>query len=76
MKKAKLAAGDDIRPEYRRSDFGQLVRGKSVGRELLPLLEDLEDGAEIRRLREAGENEEVLPWEQAKEKLRRQGVDV
>ncbi|HEX7183158.1 MAG TPA: hypothetical protein VF756_15060 [Thermoanaerobaculia bacterium] len=48
----------------------------SLWEELLTLLEDLEDAEEIRRLREVGEDEEALPWEQAKEELRRQGVDV
>jgi hypothetical protein len=48
----------------------------SLWEELLTLLEDLEDAEEIRRLREAGEDKESLPWEQAKEELRRQGVDV
>lgn len=48
----------------------------SLWEELLTLLEDLEDVEEIRRLREAGEDKESLPWEQAKEELRRQGVDV
>jgi hypothetical protein len=48
----------------------------SLWEELLTLLEDLEDAEEIRRLREAGEAAEALPWEQAKEDLRRQGVDV
>ena len=47
----------------------------SLWEELLTLLEDMEDAEEIRRLREAGENEESLPWEQAKEELRGQGVD-
>jgi len=28
MKKASRKAPDDLRPEYRRSDFGTLVRGK------------------------------------------------
>jgi hypothetical protein len=28
MKKAKGVAGDAIRPEYKRADFGTLVRGK------------------------------------------------
>jgi hypothetical protein len=32
MKKAKTLAADEIRPEYRRSDFGKLVRGKYVAR--------------------------------------------
>ena len=42
--------------------------------ELLGLLEDLADLQEIDRVRNAGE--ETLPWEQAKEELRAQGVDV
>ena len=42
--------------------------------ELLTLLEDWEDAGEIRHLREAGE--ETIPWEQAKEELRADGVDV
>jgi hypothetical protein len=45
-------------------------------KELLTLFEDVEDAEEIRRLREAGEHEESVSWEQAKEELRRQGVDV
>lgn len=28
MRKAKRVAPDDLRPEYKRSDFGALVRGK------------------------------------------------
>jgi hypothetical protein len=32
MKKAETPAADEIRPEYRRSDFGKLVRGKYVAR--------------------------------------------
>jgi hypothetical protein len=48
----------------------------SLWQELLTLLEDLEDAEEIRRLRETGEHEQALPWEQAKEELRRQGLDV
>lgn len=28
MKKAKKVAADELRPEYKRSDFGALVRGK------------------------------------------------
>ncbi len=43
-------------------------------KELLTLLEDWEDTAEIRRLREA--SEEAIPWEQAKAELRGEGVDV
>ena len=32
MKKAKRKATDELRPEYRRSDFGELVRGKYAAR--------------------------------------------
>jgi len=32
MKKAKKLTADDLRPEYKRSDFGTLVRGKYVER--------------------------------------------
>ena len=32
MKKARKPAADDLRPEYKRSDFGVLVRGKYVAR--------------------------------------------
>jgi hypothetical protein len=32
MRKAKKSAVDEIRPEYMRSDFGALVRGKYVER--------------------------------------------
>ena len=32
MKKAKKRAADELRPEYKRSDFGVLVRGKYVER--------------------------------------------
>lgn len=39
----------------------------AVWEELLTLLEDSEDAAEIRRLREAAE--EAIPWEQAKVEL-------
>jgi hypothetical protein len=28
MKRGSRKAGDELRPEYRRSDFGKLVRGK------------------------------------------------
>ena len=31
MKKGRKRAGDELRPEYKRSDFGALVRGKYVG---------------------------------------------
>lgn len=53
-----------------------VVLDYSLWEELIILLEDLEDAEEIRRLREAGEDEEALPWEQAREELSRQGVDV
>ena len=42
--------------------------------ELLELLEDLEDGAEIDRFHDSGE--EAIPWEQVKEELRAKGIDV
>jgi hypothetical protein len=32
MKKDDLDQGDELRPEYKRSDFGELVRGKYVER--------------------------------------------
>jgi len=32
MRKTKQPAADDLRPEYKRSDFGTLVRGKYVQR--------------------------------------------
>ena len=32
MKKAKRKANDELRPEYKRSDFGKLVRGKYAAR--------------------------------------------
>lgn len=32
MKKAKVDAADDLRPEYKREDFGVLVRGKYAAR--------------------------------------------
>ena len=41
---------------------------------LLTLLEDWEDAEEIRRLREA--DEPTLSWEEAKAKLRAEGIDV
>jgi hypothetical protein len=46
----------------------------AVWKELLALLEDIEDAEEIQRLREA--EEETLLWEQAKAELRDEGVDV
>jgi len=32
MRKAKTIAADELRPEYKRSDFGALVRGKYIER--------------------------------------------
>ena len=32
MKSGSRKAGDELRPEYRRSDFGKLVRGKYAAR--------------------------------------------
>lgn len=32
MKKVKLEMADELRPEYKRSDFGEIVRGKYVNR--------------------------------------------
>ena len=32
MKKAKKPASDELRPEYKRGDFGNLARGKYVDR--------------------------------------------
>ena len=32
MRKAKAGAGDELRSEYKRSDFGTLVRGKYTKR--------------------------------------------
>jgi hypothetical protein len=32
MRNAKKLAADEVRPEYQRSDFGTLVRGKCVAR--------------------------------------------
>ena len=32
MKKANLEMADELRPEYKRSDFGEIVRGKYANR--------------------------------------------
>lgn len=32
MKKVKLEMVDELRPEYKRSDFGEIVRGKYANR--------------------------------------------
>lgn len=45
-----------------------------VWEKLLTELEDIEDAEEIQRLREVGE--EAIPWEQAKQELRAEGIDV
>ncbi|MGH8646350.1 MAG: hypothetical protein ACREX4_18585 [Gammaproteobacteria bacterium] len=45
-----------------------------VWEELLTELEGMEDAEEIERLREAGE--EAIPWEQAKQELRADGIDA
>ncbi len=41
---------------------------------LLTWFEDIEDAEEIRRLRES--DEEIIPWDTAKEELRANGKDV
>lgn len=51
-----------------------VVLDYTVWEELVALIEELEDAEEIRRLREA--EEEAIPWEQAKEELRAEGIDV
>jgi hypothetical protein len=51
-----------------------VVLNYALWEELLTQLEDLEDAQEIERLRDSGE--EVIPWEQAKEELRGEGLDV
>ncbi len=51
-----------------------IILDYALWEELLLLLEDAEDAAEMHHLREAGE--EAIPWEQAKVKLRAEGVDV
>ncbi|MGH8555537.1 MAG: hypothetical protein ACREUD_08250 [Gammaproteobacteria bacterium] len=45
-----------------------------VWEELLTELEGMEDAEEIERLREAGEK--AIPWEQAKQELRADGIDA
>ncbi len=64
-------------PRYVVDERGQktaVILDYEVWQELLALLEDLEDIAEIRQLQESGEA--AIPWEEAKEALRREGVDV
>lgn len=51
-----------------------VVLDYTVWEELVALIEELEDAEEICRLREA--EEEAIPWEQAKEELRAEGIDV
>ena len=50
-----------------------VVLDYAVWEELRELLEDLEDAEEIDSLRKSGE--EVVSWEQAKAKLRAEGID-
>lgn len=45
-----------------------------VWEEIVTLLEDLEDAAEIQQMRDAGE--EPVDWQQAKQELRAKGIDV
>jgi hypothetical protein len=51
-----------------------VVLDYAVWEEVMALLEDREDSAEMRRLRE--DREEAIPWEQAKQELRAAGIDV
>jgi hypothetical protein len=46
----------------------------AIWQQIIELLEDMEDAEDCVRLRETGE--EAVPWEQAKEELRAQGIDV
>ena len=46
----------------------------AVWEEVMTLLEDREDSAEMRRLREIGD--EAIPWDLAKQELRAEGIDV
>jgi len=43
-------------------------------KELVTLLEDMEDAEEIRHLRES--DEKPIPWEDAKAELQAEGIDV
>ena len=52
----------------------RFVLSREVWEELLTLLEDREDAEELVRLRD--EDEEIIPWEQAKAELQAQGVDI
>ena len=45
-----------------------------VWEQILTILEDLEDAEELRQSRL--EDEEIIPWEQAKAELRASGIDV
>ena len=51
-----------------------VVLDMALWRELLQMLEDLEDAAEIQQLRDA--REETVDWQQAKNELRAKGIDV
>jgi len=71
-----------VRDVLQKAEFVVDARGRKkavlldyqVWEALLALLEDWEDAEEIRRLREA--DEETISWDQAKAKLRAEGVDV
>ncbi|MCD6290166.1 MAG: hypothetical protein J7M34_06640 [Anaerolineae bacterium] len=68
---------DDLQVEFVVNAEGKkkaVILDYELWKELLTLLEDLEDAEEIRRLRVAGE--EAIPWEQAKAELRAEGIDV
>ena len=52
-----------------------VVVSYALWEELLTLLEDLEDAAEMQELLGEGAGE-TLPWEEAKERLRAGGIDV
>lgn len=51
-----------------------VVLDMALWQELIQLLEDLEDAAEIQQMRDAGA--ETVDWQQAKNELRAKGVDV
>ncbi len=51
-----------------------IVLDMALWQELLDLLEDLEDAAEIQQMRDAGA--ETVDWQEAKSELRAKGIDV
>ena len=61
--------------QYATDDKGNelVLIDRAAWEELLEILEDLEDVAEIERVRKEGD---YIPWEQAVEELRAQGIDV